>query len=59
MNLHEIPADEPPSGVTPNLINPPNHTKELIIQHSICLTLVTLAIGIRLYTRAVITHSLG
>lgn len=51
-----IPA---PPGVTPNLINPVDHTKQNIILHTICLVLITTAITVRLYTRAFITRKLG
>ena len=52
-------AIPPPPGITPNLVNPSDHTKESIILHTVCLTLVTIAVGIRLYTRALITRKIG
>ena len=48
-----------PPGVTPNLINPVDHTKQNIILHTICLVLITTAITVRLYTRGFITRKLG
>ncbi|KAK0508024.1 hypothetical protein JMJ35_009913 [Cladonia borealis] len=49
----------PPGGVKANFVNPPNQTKSTIALHTICLTLVTLCMMMRIYTRRFISHQLG
>lgn len=51
-----IPA---PPGVSANLVNPPDHTRDFIILHTICVALVTTAVGVRFFTRALITRKVG
>jgi len=51
-----VPA---PPGITANFANPPDHTKEVLIQQTICMALATLAVGIRLFARARITRNIG
>lgn len=51
-----VPA---PPGLNANFVNPPDHTKQLLVQHIICITLATIAVGVRLFTRAAITRNLG
>ncbi|KAI1875018.1 hypothetical protein JX265_003703 [Neoarthrinium moseri] len=41
----------PPEGVTPNLVNPPNQLEKNIAIHAVFLTLSTLSVVMRLYTR--------
>ena len=53
-----IPAIPPPPGVTPNFVDPPNALGNTVALHTVCLFLVTLFLGLRLYTRHFITHSL-
>lgn len=48
-----------PPGVTPNYIDPPNHTQQLIIFNSICMAIATIAVAMRIYTRAFVTHTFG
>ncbi|KAL7807759.1 GPCR, PTH11-type [Trichoderma aethiopicum] len=47
----------PPPGVEPNFIDPYDHMSENIALHSTLLTITTLAVGMRLYTRAIITKA--
>ncbi|KAL6836946.1 GPCR, PTH11-type [Trichoderma camerunense] len=47
----------PPPGVEPNFINPYDHMTENIALHTVLLTLTTLAVGMRLYTRLRITKA--
>lgn len=47
----------PPPGVTPNFIDPPGQLGSNIALHAVCLTLVTIAVGMRLYTRLFVTRS--
>ncbi|KAI1798756.1 hypothetical protein F4811DRAFT_566168 [Daldinia bambusicola] len=44
-------AMPPPPGVEPNLVDPPSQMKQNIALHTVCLTLATLSVGVRLYTR--------
>lgn len=41
----------PPSGVESNLIDPLSQMKQNIALHTVCLTLATLSVGVRVYTR--------
>ncbi|KAK4212944.1 putative integral membrane protein Pth11-like [Rhypophila decipiens] len=47
----------PPPGVTANFVDPPSQLQSNIALHTICLTLVTIAVGMRFYTRLFITKS--
>ena len=53
------PAYTPPPGVQPNFDNPANLDTIIIIIKTIALTLTTLAILIRIYTRHHLSHSMG
>lgn len=44
----------PPAGVEPNLVDPPSQLSNNIALHTICLTLITVLVAIRLYTRIAI-----
>jgi hypothetical protein len=52
------PALEPPPGVAPNLVNPSDLEKPGIAALSIGAVLITLAVGSRTYTKAVILGKL-
>ncbi|KAI2473712.1 hypothetical protein F4781DRAFT_438336 [Annulohypoxylon bovei var. microspora] len=45
------PALEPPSGVQPNFINPPNHDGVMIGVVTMCLILATIVVFIRTYSK--------
>ncbi|KAG9237454.1 hypothetical protein BJ875DRAFT_152680 [Amylocarpus encephaloides] len=48
-----------PPGTKPNYIDPVNQTTTLIALHTVCLTVVTISVSLRLYTRKFIVNSLG
>lgn len=54
-----IGAIPPPPGQKANFVDPPNQTASTIALHTICLSLVTLCVAMRLYTRKIINHQLG
>ncbi len=50
--LEKIPTIRPPPGVTPNFINPPiDHYSAWIVAATLALTLSTIFVLIRVYTR--------
>ena len=55
----DTPAMKPPEGLLPNFVDPPTQDRSNIILHTICLILVTIFLGIRLYTRHFISHWLS
>ncbi|MCJ1359567.1 MAG: hypothetical protein MMC33_009569 [Icmadophila ericetorum] len=54
-NLNDIPSEAPPSGVTSNLVDPSSKAYWVTITWVVCLTLSTLFVLIRMYTRIFIT----
>lgn len=53
-------AIPPPLGVEPNFTNPTSQRDANIALHTVCLTLATASVALRLYTRVFITKtSLG
>ena len=52
------PALKPPPGLTSNLVNPPNNRVITHVTFSISLVLSTLAVLIRLYTKAIVQRRL-
>lgn len=59
MDLSQTPAAMPPPGVTPDFNSPDNYKHDNIILHSIVLSFTTLAVLVRVYTRAVVKKSFG
>lgn len=51
--------DNLPPGIVPNYVDPPDHIRQTIILHTLCLTLVTLAVAMRTWTRLTITKGFG
>ena len=49
----------PPPGQTANFVNPENHDAETIALHSVCLVLITLFVGMRVYVRAFVLRQFG
>ena len=49
----------PPPGQTANFIDPPDQHVEIIALHSVCLTLITLFVGMRVYLRAFVLRAFG
>ena len=58
VSLTAAPAGEPPPGVTPNYVDPPNLKVAVIVLTTICVVAMTFFVGMRLYTRHVILKSL-
>ena len=50
------PALEPPNGVIPNLINPPNNNAGALAGITICLVVVTIVAMLRVYARVLVLH---
>ncbi|KAF2866564.1 hypothetical protein BDV95DRAFT_203271 [Massariosphaeria phaeospora] len=59
MDLSQVPATMPPPGIMPNFSNPDNYKHQNIILHSVVLAITTVAVLVRLYTRAVIKRNIG
>lgn len=53
------PAGVPPPGILPNFNNPPNLHTSIFAAEAVCLTLTSLAVLIRLYTRHFLLRSVG
>lgn len=49
----------PPPGVTANFVNPPQHTNGLVPLIGVFLTLSTIFLALRLYTKAFLLRILG
>ena len=55
-----IGAMPPPLGVEPNFTNPVSQYRENLIQHTVCLSIITGFVAMRLYTRLrILGTSLG
>lgn len=54
-----VPAKPPPPGVKSNFINPQSRQPEMIAINAILLTIATLFLLMRLWTRSFITRSIG
>lgn len=57
--LLEGPGLKPPPGVLPNFIDPPSQSAANLACNITCLTVATICVAIRMYTRLVITRSHG
>ena len=57
--LLEGPGLEPPPGVIPNFVSPPSQKAANVACQSVCLTLATFCVFIRMYTRFFIIRSHG
>jgi hypothetical protein len=44
-------AIPPPPGIEPNLVDPPSQLNSNIALHAVCLSVVTILLAVRLYTR--------
>ena len=53
------PAGTPPVGVIPDLNDPPNLDTYVILTISTCMTLATVAVLLRMYTKILITRTLA
>lgn len=59
VDLSQSPAAMPPPGMTPDFDSPDNYKHQNVILHSVVLSFTTVAVLVRLYTRAVIKKSFG
>lgn len=57
--LNGIPALRPPPGVTPDFIHPQSFGQRVTVTSVICLTLMTMSVIVRLYTKLSIKHVWG
>ena len=53
------PAGAPPPGMTPNLVNPPNLDAIIIPTLSLCITVTTIVVVIRLYSKLFLIRSIA
>ena len=53
------PALAPPPNVVPNLINPPGLWRTGVAVETICLTLATIAVLMRVFTKLTIVRQIG
>lgn len=51
LNLNEIPSIPPPPGVIPNFINPEDVSYRVFVAAGICLPLLFLSLGLRIYAK--------
>ena len=59
MSLYNIPGQKPPPGTIPNFDHPETRASKLIAANAICLVFAMFFVVARVYTRAVVTKSLG
>lgn len=59
MDLDQIPAYPPPPGVTSNFKNPVSLAKTLVVVNVVFLSLMTIFVGLRIYTKHCIARKLG
>ena len=59
MDYLNVPAGAPPSGVISNFSDPKTLSTSVITLNSIFLSLMLIVVGIRLYSRAIISHAVG
>lgn len=58
-SMMDVPAIAPPPGVTSNFENPVSHDSVNIVFHTICISLATVFLVMRFYTRYFILHWLA
>lgn len=54
--LLSVPAMAPPPGMTPNFIDPPNLQHVVILILTVCTSLATLTVMLRIFTKIFIIH---
>ena len=59
VDLSQIPAGRPPAGTVPNFIDPVTLKAPVVAFNVTFLTLSTVIVGIRLYTRKFLSRVLG
>ena len=58
-SLDGMPAAPPPPGVVPNFINPANQSSIMSATWITCLTVATVSVWLRMYTKFIINKSHG
>ena len=56
--LSEIPAGKPPIGVEPNFVDPKSLANAIVTVNAVFLALMLIFITLRVYTKAMLLHSL-
>lgn len=59
ITLDQIPAARPPQGTTSNLDDPVSRAYQITICNVVCLFVVCIIVGVRLFTRIRIVKSVG
>ncbi|KAH9990892.1 hypothetical protein F4779DRAFT_637786 [Xylariaceae sp. FL0662B] len=59
VDLTQAPAAVPPPGIIPDFDSPDNYKRRNIILHSVVLSMTTIVILVRLYTRSFIRKNVG
>ena len=59
MNDSNIPVAAPPPGAISNFSDPKTQSTNLIVLNTVFLSLMSMVVGIRLYSRAFLLHALG
>ena len=57
--LDHFPAGTPPPGITSNLINPPSKGQTLVILDGVFMSLMLVAVFIRIYVRVKLVKTWG
>ena len=57
--FRDFPAMPPPPGVESNFDNPPSLALDIIVVNAVFLSLMAIAVGIRLYVRVLIANAPG
>ena len=55
----QIPAGQPPRGVTPNFVNPTTQRPQIVVLAAVFTSLATILTLVRCYVRSFLTRSLG
>ena len=58
-DLAAIPALAPPPGVSSDFRNPPSHAENLRITVGVCLPIMIVIVGVRIYTKLCIKRTWG
>ena len=59
MNYSNTPVVAPPSGAVSNFSDPKTQSTNLITLNTVFLSLMLIVVGLRLYSRAFLSHALG
>ena len=56
---YTLPAQFPPPGITSDFVHPVTRGKDLIIACTLCISLMTVCVAVRFYTKIFIKHAWG